>query len=204
MARTILYVPMLHQRIDTGFSEDCTAIGARPDPETAAYADRLFAEIDLYALRYWGQIGPKLEVRRIDNIYPEALYSDFEDDRRDFERVRKGGSRAADFVLSMHEKGVPVVPIEDRGLIKEATTLRMTATFITSHESMKEEIEENIRARDRFIARRIDEDLKDGETGVLLLGASHDPLLRSSIDVKYVYDPKLMLMEMQTIILCSQ
>jgi len=109
--------------------------------------------------------------------------------------VAAQGSQNHRLVLSMVKRGASLVGTEDIQLLLEEYHYIQTIT--KEHEptekrrkakslSMKRKL--LLRRRDRFIAHRIDETLKEGETGILFAGMAHrvDKYLPKDINVSYL------------------
>ena len=109
----------------------------------------------------------------------------------------KAGSKNYELVLWLLKRGAILVKTEDFNLVREE---RDRLLAITQAKSISQKIKEYIRykltknkllnKRDRFIAKRIDEDLNQGETGIIFIGAYHDikKWLPKNIQIKEIKD----------------
>ena len=109
--------------------------------------------------------------------------------------VAAQGSQNHQLVLSLVERGACLEGTEDvqllleeyrhiRAIAKEAgpAEKRSTAKLLSNRRKLL------LRRRDRFIAQRIDQTLKEGETGILFAGMAHqiDKYLAQDIHVSYL------------------
>ncbi len=109
------------------------------------------------------------------------------------------GSINHKIIEQLMERGATLVKTEDPELIKKEYVLTralvngkslastMMATF--QYRRQKDRL---LRARDAYIAKRINENLSEGETGLCFLGAYHQllPLLPGDIEVIALKDPE--------------
>ena len=100
------------------------------------------------------------------------------------------GSRNYQIVKKMIEKGAKIEETESKELllkeydyVKEFTSAdkEKKLAALKEYEKAKDEL---IRKRDEFIAKRIDETLKEGETGFLFIGAHHKIKDKLADDIK--------------------
>ena len=109
--------------------------------------------------------------------------------------VAAQGSQNHRIVLSLVERGASLEGTEDvQLLLKEYQYIQAINNELEPAEKQKKAQSLSakrkllLRQRDRFIARRIDETLKEGETGVLFAGMAHqiDKYLPKDINVSYL------------------
>lgn len=125
--------------------------------------------------KLWDHIEKRLNQRRLcyrkTKIYQDGLPVCGRE--RDIVREIAGnGSKNHQLLLKLIEKGATLVGTEDPALlikeykmIKEAAMKKKEHAGGQKHSFMAE--------RDMFIAQRIEETLKDGETGILFMGMLH-------------------------------
>jgi hypothetical protein len=89
-------------------------------------------------------------------------------------------------VIELVERGAQLIGTEDPQLLLEEYTLVQAGSGQSKKPTMKPE--QIIARRDEFIARRIDQTLKPGETAVLFIGAFHkvNERLAKDIEVRYL------------------
>jgi len=129
-------------------------------------------------------------------IYQDGLMIDGEVGKKIIKEGASKGSKNHKIVLKLMRKGAKIMKTEDLSLLKEEYNsiikLSETKSFL---EKMLVYIGYKLRRnplmekRDKFIAERINETLKDGEVGVLFVGAYHNVLPRISKDI-IVYELK--------------
>jgi len=109
--------------------------------------------------------------------------------------VAAQGSQNHRIVLSLVERGASLEGTEDvQLLLKEYQYIQAVNNELEPAEKQKKAKSLStkkkwlLRQRDRFIAQRIDETLKEGETGVLFAGMAHqiDKYLPKDINVSYL------------------
>ncbi|HHT9132934.1 MAG TPA: hypothetical protein ACFYED_10675, partial [Candidatus Tripitaka californicus] len=100
--------------------------------------------------------------------------------------LAKKGSRNHQILLRLAQQGAELVGTEDPKLLKEelATISKEVGGERVSLEEYKKGVMERLEKRDDFIARRIDETLKTGETGILFIGMLHKVNTRLPKDIQ--------------------
>jgi hypothetical protein len=103
--------------------------------------------------------------------------------------VRRG-SKNYEIIFNLLNRGAEVVSTEDMALLQEeyghiirimkAKTPYQKKLAYKEYESRKSQL---VVERDCFIARTIDETLRDGEVGLLFLGAYHDVTPHLALDI---------------------
>jgi len=130
-------------------------------------------------------------------IYQDGLPADGALGRKIIEEAAKRGSKNHQIILSLMARGAEIRKTEDPALLKEeyeyitGLTHSRSATEKTIA-SAKYKLRKNklTKERDKFVAKTIDETLKEGETGLLFMGSYHNifPYLPKDIVVKQVKD----------------
>ena len=109
--------------------------------------------------------------------------------------VAAQGSQNHRLVLSLVERGASLAGTEDvkllleeYGYIRAITNEPDTTEKRRKAKSLNSRRKSLLRRRDRFMAQRIDETLKEGETGILFAGITHriDKYLPRDIKVTYL------------------
>ena len=191
--RELIYVPIIHTEVDMG-----------------SMAGPLKREF----IQKFGQAKWKMHVRAIDDFWTgiqrriDQLKVDpsrlriYQDGipvcGRELEIVREVsrlGSKNHQIVLELIEKGAHLEGTEDPKLLVEEYRFVKELTGMSDPEKKKQAIDEArpLRAkllvkRDRFVAKRIQETLQPGETGLLFTGIEHrvDKYLPKTIKVSYL------------------
>lgn len=155
------------------------------------------AELSEKVNRYWEQVETQiasLEVKlgSVKKIYHELIPVGGEDGAKAIEGLNKGSYQIAKARL---EKGAELQPIEDAELLTEfmdwsgclAIGLQNQKVFTTVYESYREAQ----KRRSEYIAKQIDETLKDSEIGILLMREGHQVQYPIDIQVFYISPPGL-------------
>lgn len=125
-------------------------------------------------------------------IYQDGMVADAEVGQKIVEEGVKSGSKNYEIIDDLLKKGAVLVKTEDFALVKEERDriVKITQAATTTQKLiayLKYKLAKNrlLKKRDNYIAKRIDETLDYGETGILFLGAYHDiiPKLAKNIQV---------------------
>jgi len=126
-------------------------------------------------------------------VYQDGLPADGALGRKIVEEAAKRGSKNHQIILSLMARGAEISKTEDPSLLQEEYEY---ITRLTRSRSIPEKTITSARyklrknqltkERDKFVAKTIDETLKEGETGVLFMGSYHNifPYLPKDIVVK--------------------
>ena len=130
-------------------------------------------------------------------IYQDGLPADGALGRKIVEEAAKRGSKNHQIILSLMARGAKICKTEDPSLLQEEYEY---ITRLTRSRSIPEKTIASARyklrknqlthKRDKFVAKTIDETLKEDETGALFMGSYHNifPYLPKDIIVKQVKD----------------
>ena len=147
--------------------------------------------------RYWDQVEAhvtNLEVKlgSVNKVYHELVPVGGEDGAKAIEELNKGSYQIAKARL---EKGAELQPIEDGELLTEFMDWgQCLAIGLQSQEAITRVYEfysEAQKRRNEYMAKQIDETLKDGETGLVLMREGHQVQFPLDIQVFYVAPPGL-------------
>lgn len=188
--RELIYVPIVHNFADMGQKKDIL-------PGVDRFWDVVEEELAKLDLNY--------KILRIynDSVSPERLKSGF------WKNLSKKGSRNFRLVERYIDRGAILEGAEEDILLyfpysfiklfartrwetdfiyeirkKLLTTFYKNFWFLWSWDS-------NVKYRDVMIAKNIDASLKEGEVGLLLIGALHNPLKYLSPNIKVIHIPKV-------------
>lgn len=147
--------------------------------------------------RYWDQVDAhvtNLEVKlgSVNKVYHELVPVGGEEGAKAIEELNKGSYRITKARL---EKGAELQPIEDGELLTEfmdwgkclAIGLQSEKAITTVYGFYSEAQ----KRRNEHVAKQIDETLKSGETGILLMREGHQVQFPLDIQVFYVAPPGL-------------
>ncbi len=190
--KRLLYVPIIHTLSDMG------SLGPAIDEVSASVlGENRWAKHKETVARFWDAIGSYLASVDASHLklYQDGLAADGNLGRRVVEEAARRGSKNHQIVLNLMDRGAEIRQTEDLLLLLEEGRQLLRATqggsnandaqdFLT-YDYEKQRLTEQ---RDRFVAGRINETLKEGETGVLFMGAYHNviPLLAEDILVTEV------------------
>lgn len=192
--KKLLYCPIIHMSADLGsLASEVTKRGI------AGLGEDLWKR-HMETIRGFWQVVEEyfnsVEVRGF-KVYQDGMAADGEMGKNIIEEGVKRGSKNFEIISSLLKRGAVLVRTEDFNLLKlevdrllkisrAKTVVRKLAAYLAYRLTKKS----LLRRRDEFIARRINETLKDGETGVLFVGAYHDVnrWLAHDIRVKEVKD----------------
>jgi len=194
--RKLLYVPIIHVESDLG------SIAPAIDKRSTQICGRERWERHKQTVfTFWDQIEEyfmKLDAGNL-KIYQDGLMADGELGQKIIEEGAQKGSRNYQIVLDLIRRGAEIRKTEDIALLKEeydrilklaqSKSLWERTTAYIGYRFHKDRL---MKKRDRFIADTIGETLRNGETGVLFMGAFHDvtPNLAEDIHVEEVKDPQ--------------
>lgn len=194
--RTLLYVPIIHTSADLGsLAKDVTKRGI------ADLGEEFWRKHEKTVEGFWDTI-----IRYFDSvdvsgfkIYQDGMVAEGEIGEKIVEECIKAGSKNYELILRLLKRGAILVKTEDFALVKkerdflveltEARTRKEKLTAYLKYRLVKNKL---LRKRDEFIARRINETLNQGETGILFIGAYHEIIskLAKDICVKEIKDIK--------------
>lgn len=194
--RKLIYVPVIHVESDLG--SIAPAIDKR---STQICGKEHWEKHKQIVSTFWNNIEEYFKKLNAGNlkIYQDGLMADGELGQKIIEEGAQKGSKNYQIVLDLVRRGAEIRKTEDIALLKEeydrilklaqSKSLWEKATAYIGYRFHKDKLMEK---RDRFIAETIGETLRNGETGVLFMGAFHDvtPHLAEDIHVEEVKNPQ--------------
>ena len=133
-----------------------------------------------------------LEVKDF-KIYQDGMVADAEVGQKIVDEGVKSGSKNYEIIDDLLKKGAVLVKTEDFALVKEERDriVKITQAATTTQKLiayLKYKLAKNrlLKKRDNYIAKRIDETLGYGETGILFLGAYHDIIPKLAKDIQVI------------------
>lgn len=185
--RTLLYVPIIHTGPDLGSMAD--AIGR----ETASLlGEERWEQHRETVSKFWSSVEDYLLSSNASNmkIYQDGLAAEGEVGVRVVQEAAKRGSKNHQILLDLVGRGAEIRKTEDAALlIQEYERLSKLVSGDPTAKPRSYHTEDRLmEQRDRFIAKTINETLRDGETAILFVGAYHNvsPNLASDIVVRQV------------------
>ncbi|MFQ5945664.1 MAG: hypothetical protein ACE5NC_05360 [Anaerolineae bacterium] len=190
--RTLTYIPIVHSAADMGSEAERIR-----DAYVERHGKEAWEESREAIASAWEQIekdilGLDLDFRKV-RLYQDGLPVCGREQEIVREIARRGSPNYR-LLLDLIAKGATLEGTEDpQLLLEEYRVLKTTAAALGQAEEREaairdyeEESRRLLEQRDRFIGRRIAETLKEGETGLLFIGALHrvDQTLPKDIAVR--------------------
>ncbi|MBI4684689.1 MAG: hypothetical protein HY755_05780 [Nitrospirae bacterium] len=192
--RTLIYVPVIHTSADLGsLAGDVIKRGI------ADLGGEVWKEHQRTVEGLWDAISHYFDSIDISGmkIYQDGMIAEGEMGQKIVEEGIKSGSRNYEVIAKLLQKGAILIKTEDLKLVKGERDMLLAITQAKSILEklitlMKYKLVKNrlLNKRDKFIAKRIDETLKDGETGIIFIGAYHNikKWLPKDIQIKEIKD----------------
>lgn len=144
--------------------------------------------------KFWDDVEKEVDALGLEpgrlRIYQDGLPCAGELGERIVREAAKAGSRNYQIIMKLMEKGAKIEATESPELLRaeydhikafiDARTAEDRAVAKARYDQIKDRLMED---RDAFIAKSINSTLKDGETGLLFIGASHNVLPKISEDI---------------------
>lgn len=190
-SRRLIYLPIAHTQADMGALQDSVVQATLKQVGRVGFS-RKEAAID----RLWDEIEGALEALALSfdrvRLYQDGLAVC----GRELEIVTQlaaQGSRNHQILLRLLGRGTALMGTEAGELLREE--YRLARLGLASRQPRAAGVQARRRAqgqallrrRDQFIARRINETLKPGETGILFMGMLHDVESYLDKDIKVIY-----------------
>lgn len=190
--RRIIYSPIIHTSADFG-SVASDIEGKIIDK----YGAEKWEKHKNAILDFWNSIDDYfcfLDVKGF-KIYQDGLVADGDLGMKIVKTAAESGSKNYLLVNNLVEKGATIIKTEDIDIVKKerdfVVKMAQSKSFIarllryTKYLLFKRSL---LKQRDEYIVKRINETLKDGETGIVFLGASHNVvnMLPKDIEVEEV------------------
>jgi hypothetical protein len=185
--RRLLYVPLMHEEADLG------SVGKLLAQETAsflpeerrAFHRRVLHDFWQTAAASLRSLGPQ----RL-RLYQDGLPADGPVGRRIVEEAARQGSQNYQLILELLDQGAELRKTEDPALLLGERQNILRFAQQVGVEPVPRDVQEYRRQRDRLLAERdafiggtINATLREGELGVLFLGAQHDVASHLARDV---------------------
>ena len=188
--KKLIYVPIIHMSADLG------SIANHVDKRgIAVFGEEFWKKHREAVSGFWDSIVKyftNLEVKDF-KIYQDGMVADAEVGQKIVEEGVKSGSKNYEIIDDLLKKGAVLVKTEDFALVKEERDriVKITQAATTTQKLiayLKYKLAKNrlLKKRDNYIAKRIDETLDCGETGILFLGAYHDIIPKLAKDIQVI------------------
>ena len=147
--------------------------------------------------KYWKQACEQVDnlqskMAAVKKIYHELITSAAEEGGKDIERLNTGSYT---IVKASMDKGAELQPIEDREIMMEFIDWSHCLSFGLQSQKVFSQVyqsfQEAQKNRNKHIAKRLDETLKEDEIGILFMQEGHMVQFPPDIQVFYVAPPSL-------------
>jgi len=194
--RTLLYVPIIHTSADLGsLAEEVDRKGLENFGENM-WRDHL-RTID----GFWDALSLYFDSIHVTGakIFQDGMIADGDLGLNIIQEGDKAGSKNHRLVSKLLHRGALLMKTEDFNLVKKERDrlLKMIRAKTTAEKIFgliiyKLTKKTLLRQRDEYIAQRIDQALKEGETGILFIGAYHhvQPRLPRDIKIKEIKETR--------------
>ncbi len=186
--RTLIYVPIIHTSADLGsVAEDVTKRGIRD------LGGEIWSKHEETILSFWDVIIKYFDSIEVSGfkLYQDGMPAEGEVGRKIVEEGVKSGSKNYEVISRLLQKGAILVKTEEFNLVKEEHNMLLRITGAKTAVNrlaglVRYKLAKNnlLNKRDEFIAKRIDETLKEGETGIIFIGAYHNIKQRLPEDIQ--------------------
>ncbi len=198
--RRLIWVPIIHTEVDLGRMREQVKAAHVRRLGRAKWEERV-REVD----RMWEAIRARIDSLRLDwprvRLYQDGLPTCGHEEKIVADMAR-AGSRNHGLLMALMERGATLMGTESPELLLEEYNLAQR-TFSgqpagdepaageqraegkeVSDEAQAERHRAILQRRDAYIARRIDETLQPGETGLLFLGMLHGAVEHLAADIE--------------------
>lgn len=194
--RRLVYVPIIHTGPDMGSLAQELEIKAKKVVKATSWKRH-----KSIVNNYWAEIARYWENKNVSGfkIFQDGMATNGKVGKKIVVELAKKGSVNYKIIEQLMEQGAILMKTEDPALLKEEYFLTKA---LVERKSFIEGLFTFLRykwrkgslltRRDKYIAKRIDEGLHEGETGICFLGAYHKIMEYLSRDIKviYLYDPQ--------------
>jgi hypothetical protein len=190
--RKLYLIPIIHMSADLG-----TLAPAMDKRGVVELGEDFWLRHKRTVTHFWDSIAEFLDSLEVEGfkIYQDGLIANGEMGMRIVEEGVKEGSKNYGIISGLLKRGASLVRTEDLSLVKKEydSLSKVAQSKLPGGKiiaSLRYKLIENrlLKERDKFIANRIDETLREGETGILFIGAYHDviPKLPWEIEITEV------------------
>jgi len=194
--KKLIFVPIIHMSVDLGsIAEQVNKKGI------AALGEEFWKKHRETVSGLWDSIIKYFSGLEVKNfkLYQDGMVADGEVGQKIVNEVARAGSKNYEVIEDLLRRGAILVQTENFTLVKKERDriIKITLAKTISEKLiayLKYRLTKNrlLDKRDDYIAKRINETLKDGETGILFIGAYHNikKKLAKNICVKEIKDAR--------------
>lgn len=189
MRRTLIYIPIVHTDPDLG------SLSSDVEEKASELLGKRWQEHKKTVKQYWQEIFKYFEGRDLKKvkIFQDSLPVGGEAARTMIEKLAQTGSPNYQLLKDLNKKGAQLLKTEDLALLKKEYRLTRNLMakkniFLAILAFLEYKLKKNklLEARDKYIAKRINQGLKEGETGICFLGAYHQILSKLANNIRIV------------------
>jgi hypothetical protein len=189
--KTLIYVPIIHTTADLGsLARDVVRRGIAGIGEDLWQAHRKTVDGFWDAISYYFDSVTNVSGMK---IYQDGMVAEGAVGQEIVEAGIKSGSRNYELVLKLIKRGAILIKTEDFKFVKgerdrllaitqAKSTIKKLFAFI-KYKLVKNRL---LNKRDKFIAKRINETLNQGERGIIFIGAYHNIKKRLPKDIRII------------------
>lgn len=146
---------------------------------------------------YWNKVNLRLDdlgskIGKVDRIYHELIN---EGGEKGLKRLKKLNVNSYRIVKRYVDKGAELQATEDMNLVRESMDwIRCLAANLQSEKALSKVSQfyvEAMQKRDEFVAKKIDETLKENDSGIIFIRENNSVKFPSDIEIFRVYPPVL-------------
>lgn len=178
--RTLFYIPVVHTPEDLGSYQEELKRGYVAKYGILKWNDHLKAVETLWQNIRRSIFSLSLNYEKV-RLYQDGLPV-CNKELEIVEKLANDGNKNYQILHEMVKKGAKIMGSEDIKLLIEERERLINAKNSIANES--NEYDELMERRDSYIVQRIDSTLKDGETGLLFIGALHRIIERLPKDIQ--------------------
>lgn len=197
--RTLIYIPIIHTDPDLG------SLASDVEEKALKLLGKRWREHERIVRRYWKEISKYFsarggsafgrENRKVKGvkIFQDGLPVEGKGAQTIVDKLARTGSPNYRLLKRLSDQGAILLKTEDAALLKKEyqitkdlvakKSLLSTILAFLNYKLRKGRL---LKARDDYIAKQIDHQLGEGETGFCFLGAYHEVLPRLTKDIKIV------------------
>ncbi len=189
MGRTLIYIPIIHTSPDLG------SLAADLDKKAVELLGSYWIEHKKTVARYWQETERFLDGKTFTKvlIFQDGLPEGGETAQAIINKLAHTGSPNYQLLKVLVKKGAQMQKTEDPELLKKEYQLTKDLAakknlMSTIFAFLKYKLRKTglLNARDNYIAKQINQNLKEEETGICFLGAYHDVLSKLASDIKII------------------
>ncbi|OHB66458.1 MAG: hypothetical protein A2V70_02675 [Planctomycetes bacterium RBG_13_63_9] len=187
MIRRLIHIPIVHTSEELGSLSDAVKACY-----SKAFGPRTWSRREQVVAELWKHIRESIEALHLDEehvrIYQDGLpVCGFEE--KIVRELAEAGSCNHQLIVELLDRGATLEGTEEPQLLMEEYEMQKQcmenrAVSDQGREERTRQAEHLLKARDAYIAKRIDATLKPGETGLVFLGASHRLHALQSTDIQ--------------------